>query len=48
MVYLYILLLILLLGLGAFILNKINIRNPKILNDLKAKLMWSAVLRPIH
>ena len=42
------LLLIIILGLGTFILNKMNKKNPSFLTDLKAKLMWSAVLRPIH
>ena len=42
------LLMILLLGLGTFILNKMNINNPEFLTDIKGKLMWSAVLRPIH
>ena len=41
-------LLIIILGLVALILNKINAKNPKFLTGLKAKLMWSAILRPIH
>ena len=43
-----ILILIIILGLGTIILNKLNAKKPKFLIDLKAKLMWSAVLRPIH
>jgi flagellin len=42
------LILIIVLELGTFILNKMNRKIPKFLTDLKAKLMWSAVLRPIH
>ena len=42
------LLLIIILGLGTLILNKINAKNPQFLTDLKGKLMWSAILRPIH
>ncbi len=48
MISIAILLLIVILGLGTLILNKINVKNPKFLTDLKAKLMWSAILRPIH
>ena len=40
--------LIIILGLGTLILNKMNKTNPKFLTDLKAKLMWGALLRPIH
>ena len=43
-----ILILIIILGIGTIILNKLNAKNPKFLIDLKAKMMWSAVLRPIH
>ena len=42
------LLLIIILGLGTLLLNKLNKKNPQFLSDLKGKLMWSAILRPIH
>ena len=42
------LLLIIILGFGTMLLNKINTKNPQFLTDLKAKLMWSSILRPIH
>ena len=42
------LMLILILGLGTFILNRMNRKNPEFLTNLKAKLMWNAVLRPIY
>ena len=42
------LLFIIILGLGTFLLNKMNKKNPQFLIDLKGKLMWSAILRPIH
>ncbi len=42
------LLLIIIIGLGTLILNKIKVKNHKFLKDLKDKLMWSAVLWPIH
>ena len=42
------LILIILLGLGTFILNKMNKNKPEFLTSLKEKLMWSAIIRPIH
>ena len=42
------LLLIIIIGIGTLFLNLINVKNPQFLTDLKAKLMWSAILRPIH
>ena len=42
------LLLIIILGIGTLILDKMNKKNPKFLNNLKAKLMWGVILRPIH
>jgi hypothetical protein len=42
------LLLIIILGLGTLLINKLNKKKPQFLIDLKSKLMWSAILRPIH
>ena len=42
-----IVLIVLLLIVGFIFKNFVN-KNPKIINDLKAKLMWNSVLRSIH
>ncbi len=36
------------LGLGTLFLNIMKKKTPKLLTDLKRKLIWSAILRPIQ
>ncbi len=42
-----IIVIVLLLIIGLILKVFVN-KNPKIINDLKAKLMWNSVLRSIH
>ena len=39
---------IVILVIFGFVFKKFLNKNPKIINDLKAKLMWNSVLRSIH
>ena len=40
--------LITILGLATLLLNKVFLKNPQFITNLKTKLMWGAILRPIH
>ena len=44
----FLLFLIVTLVIGTFILNKMNKKDPQFVTSLKDKLLWGAILRPIH